>query len=178
MISLVLRRFLILSQPRIVFLFCTIGLTFAFFTLFGRNDLPSLADHLGDFGETEVLALETFSHTYERLADAAKKDPGTHGLRISHMPTEDAPVHSHRPVDGQRFLQQARNVHRMCQHGISTHLGMSAIFSFRPCACGRVCACSSSVCGGRLSLFPFVLRCRFVAPVQCLDARGSSECEW
>jgi hypothetical protein len=105
LISLILRRLLVLSQPRIILLFCTIGLTFALFTLFGGHDLPSLAHHLGDFSETKILPLETLSHTYERLADVAKRGIGTDGLRISHMLKEDAPVHSHRPVDGQRALE-------------------------------------------------------------------------
>jgi hypothetical protein len=105
LISLILRRLLVLSQPRVILLFCAVGLTFALFTLFGGHDLPSLAHHLGDFSETKILPLETLSHTYERLADVAKGGMGTDGLRISHMLKEVAPVHSHRPVDGQRTLE-------------------------------------------------------------------------
>jgi hypothetical protein len=105
LVSLVLWRFLVLSQPRIIFLFCAVGLTFALFTLFGGHDLPSLPHHLGDFSETKILPLETLSYTYERLADVAKRGMDTDGWRISHMLKEDAPVHSHRPVDGQRALE-------------------------------------------------------------------------
>jgi hypothetical protein len=57
LVSFVLRRFLVVSQFRIVLFLCSIGLSLACFPLFSRQDLPSFTDDLGDFSEGQFLAL-------------------------------------------------------------------------------------------------------------------------
>jgi len=61
LVSFILRRFLVISQFCIVLFFCSVGLSFAGFPLFSRQDLPSFADDLGDFGEGKFLALQELS---------------------------------------------------------------------------------------------------------------------
>lgn len=61
LVSFVLRRFLIISQFRVVLFFSGIGLSFAGFPLFCRQDLPSFTDDLGDLSEGQLLALQKLS---------------------------------------------------------------------------------------------------------------------
>jgi hypothetical protein len=51
LICLVLRSLLVFSQPRIVLLFCTIGLTFTSLAFIRWQDLPSLTNDLSNLSE-------------------------------------------------------------------------------------------------------------------------------
>jgi hypothetical protein len=58
LVRLEMGRLFVLSQLCIVLLFGTIGLSFTTFAFLGRQDLPFLADYLGNLGEGKVLSLE------------------------------------------------------------------------------------------------------------------------
>jgi len=51
------RGLLVLCQLGIVLLLCAVGLSFAAFTFLSRQNLPFLANHLGDFGKRKILPL-------------------------------------------------------------------------------------------------------------------------
>jgi hypothetical protein len=51
LVGVILCSLFVLSQFRIVPLFCAVGLSFASLALFGREDLPSFPNYLGNFRE-------------------------------------------------------------------------------------------------------------------------------